>query len=144
MAVELRARWREPTQTSAPVTTAVDATGEPGAPIAVMRIPRLGEDWSKVAVEEAGVDELKKGPGRISSTTPFGERGNTVVSGHRTTYGAPFGDLDKLAAGDLIVVESRRGDLGYRATGTEIVAPTDVQGDPDSAHVESQSSHVSH
>ena len=40
---------------------------------------------------------LKKGPGWIDYTDLPGPTGNAGISGHRTTYGAPFRRLDELA-----------------------------------------------
>jgi sortase A len=53
--------------------------------------------------------------------------GNAAIAGHRTTYGAPFGDLDQLVAGDLIQVRTLQGSFRYRIREQLIVKPTDVQ-----------------
>jgi sortase A len=34
-----------------------------------------------------------------------GTLGNAAIAGHRTTYGAPFGEIDKLKAGDEIIID---------------------------------------
>jgi sortase A len=47
-----------------------------------------------------------------------------IISGHRTTYGAPFWDLDKLERGDAILTQTRWGSFTYRVTGMEVVAPS--------------------
>jgi sortase A len=44
-----------------------------------------------------------------------------IVSGHRTTYGAPFWDLNRLRPGDEIVIEAKWGDFVYEVTETEVV-----------------------
>jgi sortase A len=59
-----------------------------------------------------------------------------VVSGHRTTYGAPFGNLDELVAGDRIEVETAIGTHVYEVReapdrcrdedGLCVVTPTDL------------------
>lgn len=58
------------------------------------------------------IDEPEtRGPGlRIvhADTTPFG-RGATVVSGHRTTYGAELWSLDEVAAGQDVLVDHPDG-----------------------------------
>ena len=38
---------------------------------------------------------LKIGPGHYSTTALPGTGGNVGIAGHRTTYGAPFGNLDE-------------------------------------------------
>lgn len=97
-----------------------------GDGLAVLRIPRLGADWAKVVVEGTDRESLKKGPGHGPASALPGETGNSVISGHRTTYGAPFNRLDELRRGDAVVVETRTTWYTYRVRGTEIVAPTDV------------------
>jgi len=100
---------------------------ELGTGIAVLRIPRLGADYAKVVVEGTNVEDLKKGPGRMVGTANPGEVGNTVFSGHRTTYGAPFSQFDELRPGDAVVVETRDTWFTYRVTGSQIVAPDAIE-----------------
>ena len=68
---------------------------------------------------------------RASATTTApccpGAVGNFAVAGHRTTYGRPFHDIDKLRTGDLVVVETKTAYSVYAVKRHEIVAPTDVQ-----------------
>lgn len=97
-----------------------------GAPVAVLAIPRLGEDYRHVVVEGVGRDELKKGPGHQPGTAWPGQLGNTVLAGHRTTYGAPFGRFDEIVAGDEVVVTDETGSYTYRISGTEVVDPSDT------------------
>jgi sortase A len=98
-----------------------------GQGIAVLRVPRLGRDWSRVVLEGVAVPDLKRGPGHYPGTALPGEVGNVVLSGHRTTYGAPFADLDRVRPGDALVLETRDRWYTYRATGTLIVRPTAVE-----------------
>ena len=121
----LEQAWREPVRRTG-LAEENPRPAVPGSGIAVMRIPALGKDWSKVVVEGTGREELKKGPGRMEGTGDFGKVGNTVVSGHRTTYGAPFVDLDRLVPGDAVLVETRAAVLTYRVYDSEVVRPTDV------------------
>lgn len=127
---DLRRSWAEPAARPPGAATAVPVAVELGTGIAVMRIPRLGEGWNDappVVVEGTSVADLKRGPGRMTGTSMPGELGNTVIAGHRTTYGAPFADLDLLQVGDAVVVETRDSWFTYRVTGTEIVTPTSVE-----------------
>lgn len=134
LADDLRSSWAEPVQRPAAEASA-GAVASPvavelGSGVAVLRIPRLGQGWNDappVVVEGTAVEDLKKGPGRLVGTAQPGEIGNLVISGHRTTYGAPFADLDQLAPGDAVVVESRDRWYTYRVTGTEIVSPSAVE-----------------
>ena len=60
--------------------------------------------------------------------TPLpGQPGNAVISGHRTTYGAPFYDLDAVSIGDEIVVETVIGTHVYEVRSVQVVAPTAVE-----------------
>ncbi len=112
-----------------PPPAAVPAPVELGEGLAVLRIPRLG-DWNDeppVVVEGVRVDDLKTGPGHMPGTALPGQLGNLVVSGHRTTYGAPFSRLDELEVGDAVVVETRDAWFTYTVTGSTIVAPSAVE-----------------
>ena len=102
---------------------------ELGSGFAVLRIPRLG-DWNDrppVVVEGVSTSDLKKGPGHIPGTALPGELGNVVLSGHRTTYGAPFERFDELQPGDAVVVETRDTWFTYTVTGTRIVRPSAIE-----------------
>jgi sortase A len=95
-----------------------------GHGIAAIRIPRLGQGYLKVVVEGVSTADLHKGPGHYPKTALPGQLGNFVVSGHRTTYGAPFNRLDEVRPGDAIVVETRTTWYVYRETEEIKVAPT--------------------
>ena len=116
-----------PPAAPAPVLAPVEV--DLGSGFAVLRIPRLG-DWNDeppVIVEGVRVADLKTGPGHIPGTALPGQVGNMVVSGHRTTYGAPFSRLDELQAGDAVVVETRDAYFTYTVTGSRIVSPSAVE-----------------
>ena len=97
-----------------------------GKPLAVLDIPKIRLD-NKVVVEGVGREELRKGPGHVPSTVLPGQDGTFGVSGHRTTYGAPFYRLNELAKGDTITVVTREAIYTYTVTRTAIVRPTDTQ-----------------
>jgi sortase A len=98
-----------------------------GSGVAVIRIPKFGHDWAKVIVEGVELRDLKKGPGHYPGTQLPGQVGNFVVSGHRTTHGAPFNRVDELRPGDAVVIETKDTWYTYRVTGTEIVKPSAVE-----------------
>ena len=125
---DLRSSWAEPAPrppSNEPETVPVSL--DLGQGFAVLHIPSLAgyEPW--VVVEGVSVEDLKKGPGHIPGTALPGELGNVVVSGHRTTYGAPFNRLDELEAGSQIVLETRDRWFTYTVQATSIVAPTAVE-----------------
>ena len=74
-------------------------------------MPRLGLDM--VMVEGTDTDSLKKGPGRDARTFMPGEGRLVYVAGHRTTYAAPFADIDQLEKGDRVTLEMPYGTFVY-------------------------------
>ncbi len=99
---------------------------ELGDAVALLRIPRLGHDFRYAVVEGVRAEHLKKGPGHYPGTAMPGQVGNFVVSGHRTTYAAPFNRVDELERGDELVVEAREARYTYRVTSQDIVEPGEV------------------
>lgn len=97
-----------------------------GTGLARLHIPRFGSSYKWVVVEGVSRENLKDGPGHYPGTALPGQVGNFVVSGHRTTYGAPFGGVAELQPGDAIVVETAKTWFTYRVRSHEIVDPTDV------------------
>ncbi len=87
-------------------------------------VESLELDW--MVIEGVGANELAQGPGHMPHTPVPGQPGNAVISGHRTTYGAPFYHLDKLVPGDTISVETLVGTHAYEVIGSTIVPPTGV------------------
>ncbi len=95
-----------------------------GEAFAAIRIPSIEVD--QVVYEGVDRGTLQLGPGHIPGTALPGQPGNAVLSGHRTTYGRPFFDLDLLKAGDVIEVESAVGVSTYTVRESQIVTPFDV------------------
>jgi sortase A len=107
---ELSKRWAAPAAPRGPGMTSGHVTTEQvrlGHGIALIRIPKLGKDYSYVIIEGVSVDDLRKGPGHYPGTALPGGLGNFVVSGHRTTYLAPFNRVDELSLGDKILNDTR-------------------------------------
>ena len=94
---------------------------------AIIRIPsidRLKDGWA--VVEGVKRSDLKNGAGHMPSTPLPGQPGNSVISGHRTTYGAPFHEFEELVLGDIIEVETGLGIHTYEVRETIIVRPTEI------------------
>jgi sortase A len=100
---------------------------ELGDGVAIIRVPRWSRTHADVIVEGVRLSDLKKGPGHYPESALPGQIGNFVVSGHRTTYGAPFGRMDDLVPGDPVVIETRDMWFTYRVTAKEVVRPTEVE-----------------
>jgi sortase A len=94
-----------------------------GEGIARIYLPTLGEGQMHVVVEGVTTRALKKGPGHYPGTAMPGQIGNFVISGHRTTYGGPFNQLDELDLGDEVVIETHSQFFTYRVTREFIVDP---------------------
>lgn len=108
-----------------------------GDPLFKIVIPKIG--LRTVVVEGVGKEELKKGPGRFPDCaavpsgsdcvagSPWpGEDGNVALSGHRTTFGAPFFRTNELQPGDTIFLESGPARYRYTVTEQKIVAPSEI------------------
>ena len=84
-------------------------------------IPTIKVDT--VVVEGTGASALRAGAGHYPNTPLPGEEGNVAIAGHRTTYGKPFANLDRLAPGDEVVLETPIGRHVYRVTKPPFVVP---------------------
>ncbi len=95
-----------------------------GDPLALLEIPAIGR--SDIVVPGVSLDDLKSGPGHYPDTPLPGQLGNAAIAGHRTTYGAPFFDVDQLERGDEIIVTMVTGDrFVYEVSSLEVVSATD-------------------
>jgi sortase A len=97
-----------------------------GGAVAMLKIPRFGDDYRYAVVEGIDADRLRMGPGHYPGTALPGQVGNFVLSGHRTTYAAPFNRIGELRRGDEIVIEAREARYTYNVTRTRVVEPTEV------------------
>ena len=136
------------TTTTPPTTATSTATSTTAAPaghraaeplregqvIGRIEIPSLG--LSKVVLHGVQRATLRQGPGHYPGTPLPGQPGNVAIAGHRTTYGAPFLNLDQLQPGDLISLETGDGRFWYaveaqtgrsgQQLGHRIVSPGDL------------------
>ena len=102
----------------------IQRTIEPGEALTRIQIPALEVDT--IVVEGTTLSALQAGAGHYEETALPCEEGNAGIAGHRTTYGKPFAEIDELAAGDEITLETPVGRCTYRVTGEPfITAPTD-------------------
>ena len=139
---ELRREWAQVDQAlPAAPTSPAPAVGSPfptpttpeatapaiGAGVALLRFPTLGDADGTVVVQGVTVAALRRGPGHYPGSAQPGEVGNVVLSGHRTTYGAPFADVGELVEGDAVVLETATAVHTYRVTTSRIVAPTAIE-----------------
>jgi sortase A len=93
-----------------------------GDAIGELQIPKIGASYDVVQGTDAAT--LEKGPGHYPATA-FPGLGQTVaVAGHRTTYLAPFRNINALAPGDRIVLEMPYARFTYLVQYEKIVVPT--------------------
>jgi sortase A len=97
---------------------------EVGSPIGSLRIPAIGLD--QVVALGVTPSNLKRGPAHYEHTLLPGQHGTVAIAGHRTTYGAPFRNLDDLDPGDRIQLKMPYGTFRYRVAQTRIVEPDAV------------------
>ena len=72
-------------------------------------------------------DACRKGPGHYPDTG-FPGQGETIgIAGHRTTYLAPFREINEIADGDEIVLEMPYGNFTYEVEKHQIVDPSQVE-----------------
>jgi sortase A len=112
-----------------PVTTAPALPPEllplPGEAAGQIVIDSIGVDF--VFVEGVTVDDLKRGPGHYPHSPLPGQSGNSALAGHRTTYGAPFANVDQLQRDDEIHITTVQGEFIYAVREIEIVEPSQVE-----------------
>jgi sortase A len=114
-----------PEPSDAPLVIFPEPEVKKGTAFASIRIPsidRLKDGWT--IVEGVELRQLRKGAGHMPWTPYPGQRGNSVISGHRTTWGAPFHELDQLESGDRIEVETAVGVHIYEVRDVRIVKPS--------------------
>jgi sortase A len=95
-----------------------------GDAIARIEIPAIGV--SEYVVEGTDTGDLRKGPGHYPDTPLPGDRGTSAIAGHRTTYGAPFRDIDELRRGHVVRVDMPDGRFVYRVERVRIVDDEDT------------------
>jgi sortase A len=121
---ELRELWGSEPPAAPGTITRVDI----GDAFGVLRIPRLGEDYTRVILEGVEEEQLSQGPGHYVDSAMPGEQGNVGLAGHRVGKGSPFLELDTMRPGDPIVVETADSWFVYRVLGDQ--ATGDVDADP--------------
>jgi len=95
-----------------------------GEVVAAIKIPAI--NLTKYVVAGVGIHDLRKGVGHFPNTPFPGQLGNAAIAGHRTTYGQPFYNLNKLRPGDDIGITTiLGGTYVYVVTGSEEVGKND-------------------
>jgi sortase A len=117
---ELQSQWEdstEPTSTSdtPPSTIALSdikpmETPQEDEAFALLYIPRLIDDaWGVPILQGVNFELLSQGVGHYSESSLPDAAGNFALFGHRTANGEPFVHIEKLTAGDDVIVETKGG-----------------------------------
>ena len=104
----------------------LSGTLKSGQSLARIQIPKLGVN----VVVVQGVDEkaLEAGAGHYPASPLPCQQGDVAIAGHRTTYGKPFANVDRLVPGDRIILTTPVGSCTYRVSRPPfVVLPTDLQ-----------------
>ena len=107
----------------------VNADGTPAKPAPFVPVGRLTISRLKVDVTiYKGVTDRQfdRGVGYWPGSALPGDLGNVVIGGHRTSAHRPFYDIQRLKAGDIIVVARPQRTVRYRVTKKYVVKPTDL------------------
>jgi sortase A len=116
---------RRPPRLPVPAPLPADPYAEdPDEPIGRIVIEAIGLD-SELG-EGMTLTEIDRGPAHWPGTAMPGGIGNVVVAGHRSTWTAPFRQLDLLEPGDEIRFSVGRRIAVYQVTETLVVEPEDV------------------
>ena len=112
---------------SAPPTS-IKADGiQLGDVVASIRMPTISRTTYYVV---AGVrtQDLKRGVGHYPGTPLPGQFGNASLAGHRTTYGHPFENVDRLKPGDRILFDVADGShYEYIVDSQEVIMPDNTE-----------------
>ena len=94
-------------------------------PDVVGRLTILSANINHYVVFGVEDEKLEYGPGYIVGTSLPGTGGNFAIAGHRTTYGAPFGNLDRVQLGETIIFQTNTNEYKYKVVNVQIVSPKD-------------------
>ena len=95
-----------------------------GGPVGRLKVPRLG--LSIILVTGTDESSLEKGPGWYTGTKLPGQGQLIYIAGHRTTYLAPFANIDAMRYGDAVVMQLPYATFVYRVTSHVIVPADDI------------------
>lgn len=95
-----------------------------GQAIGRIVIPRLG--LNMVLVNGTDETSLERGPGRDLRTYMPGQSRLVYIAGHRTTFLAPFAQIQEIQPGDTITLEMPYGTFIYRAFRHTVVPADDL------------------
>jgi len=121
------------------VKLAPDERADPGVPVVseapaeaevfgTLIVPRFGADYTRPIAESVSLERVlnTRGVGHYTGTQMPGEVGNFAVAAHRTGWGDPFIDINKLQLGDSVYVETEAGWYRYVFRSLEYVSAAGI------------------
>jgi sortase A len=99
-------------------------TAKEGQAIGRIKVTRLG--LNMVLVNGTDESSLERGPGRDLHSYMPGQSRLVYIAGHRTTFLAPFSNINQMRPGDLIRLEMPYGTFIYRVFKHRIVPSNDL------------------
>ncbi len=105
-----------------PVSLPVEPPIAVGDVIGEIHVPRLGLKATVIQGDSESV--LRHAVGHLPDTALPGHGGNVALAAHRDGL---FRPLRNVRRGDLIVLQSRNGEIEYEVEWTAVVAPGDTQ-----------------
>ncbi len=96
-----------------------------GQGIGFIRVPAIDADFA--LIEGVDLGALQHGPGRYSSAALPGQGETVAVAGHRTTFLAPFRDIDELERGDEVTIEMPYASFTYSVEHSRVVEPHQLE-----------------
>jgi len=98
------------------------ATGD-----SLTRIKSPAIDVDVVVVEGTTPSALRAGAGHYALTSLPCDIGNVAIAGHRTTFGKPFANVDRLKPGDTIELDTPIGGCIYQVSKAPFaISPNDM------------------
>ena len=97
-----------------------------GQSLTKLSIPKIGVDV--VVVQGTDDKALQAGAGHYPDTPLPCTSGDVAIAGHRTTYGKPFANVDRLSPGDLITLTTPVGSCVYKVNESPFVVVADDWG----------------
>lgn len=91
--------------------TAVTTAPVHGGVVSRIEIPDI--DVDKFVIAGVDAESLRQGPGLFPGSPLAGQLGNVAITGHRTTYGAPFSRIDEMEVGDEVIIHTPQGPVTY-------------------------------
>jgi sortase A len=92
----------------------------PGFRLGTLAVARLALKID--VIQGTGELELRRGVGHYRISALPGQGRTVAIAGHRTTYQRPFHELDRLRAGDKVVLTLWQGHrYVYQVTGARVV-----------------------